>query len=251
MVVCGARPGFMRVVPETYGELSGQGGFFGQQRKVRRMSERDRPRSPLESERGRTRIKDGVVSKIAGVAAGEVEGILMGGSVSRAAGSVLGSVTGSRNPSQGISVQVGRTETAIDVTMGIEYGGNILQLAEMVRSRIAERVESLTGLRVKELNVTVSDVVFPEGVEEGRGGGLRDEDRPPAQQEVATGSLEREAAGTESIDLGAARSQAITRAGGRFRDEIRAEDTPPEEDETAELRLDDEETERRGQRREE
>ncbi len=47
--------------------------------------------SPLVSERGITNISDGVVSKIAGMAAQEVEGVHMGGSASRTAGGLLGS----------------------------------------------------------------------------------------------------------------------------------------------------------------
>src|SRR5215207_9021068 len=131
--------------------------------------------SPLESERGSTTIKDSVVSRIAGVAAGEVEGVRMGGSASRAAGGILESVTGSQSQTRGISVEVGKIETAIDVTMGIEYGRDIVRLAEEVRNKVTEQVENLTGLRVTELNVTVSDVVFPgeeEGGGEGRRGGL-------------------------------------------------------------------------------
>src|SRR5919202_4705125 len=133
--------------------------------------DRRRLRSPLESERGSTDIKDNVVSKIAGMAAAEVEGIRMGGSASRAAGGILEGVTGSRSPSRGVSAEVGRIETAIDVTMGVEYGRNILRLAERVRNKITERVENLTGLRVAELNVTVSDIIFPD--QEGRGGERR------------------------------------------------------------------------------
>jgi Asp23 family, cell envelope-related function len=53
-------------------------------------------------------------------------------------------------------------EAAIDLTMGIEYGRNILQTVEEVRSRISERVQNMTGLRVTELNVTISDIIFPE-----------------------------------------------------------------------------------------
>ncbi len=225
------------------------------------MSELDqqRPRSPLESERGSTTIKDGVVSKIAGLAAREVEGIYMGGSASRTARGLLGGVPGSQDLSRGISVEVGRVETAIDVTMEIEYGRNILQLAERVRDEITERVENLTGLRVTELNVTISDVVFPGQGRDGEGRRRSvprsrpgDEDRTQALQteEIRAGSREREAADTEPVDLGAARAEAITRAGRRFGEEtIRAEDTPPDEDATTELRLEDEETER-GERRE-
>ncbi len=219
------------------------------------MSEQDRQqrrRSPLESERGSTNIKDSVVSKIAGMAAGEVEGIRMGGSASRAATGVLEGVMGSQSQTRGVSVEVGRIEAAIDVTMGVEYGRNMLLLAERVRNRITERVENLTGLRVTELNVTIGDVVFTEGDRRER---RRDElesepgeeDRPQVgrTEEMRTGSREREAMDTEPIDLGAARSEAITRAGSSFSEETtRAEDRPPEEDQTAELRLDDEETER-------
>lgn len=213
------------------------------------MSEQDqlRLRSPLESERGSTNVKDSVVSKIAGMAAGEVKGIRMGGGASRAAGGVLESVTGSQSMSRGVSVEVGRIEAAIDVTMAVEYGRNILQLVERVRDKITERVENLTGLKVAELNVTVNDIIFP-GEEEGRRGRLgsepRDEDQTQEQRtEETAGSREREAAETESVDLGAARAEAVTRAGRRFGEEtIRAEDR--ENDETAELRLDDEETER-------
>ena len=134
------------------------------------MSESDQQRneSPLLSERGVTTISDAVVSRIAGMAAQEVEGVHMGGGASRAAGGVLGSVTGSESQTRGISVEVGRTETAIDLKMGIEYGKNILQTVEEVRRRITDRVQNMTGLRINELNVTITDITFPEKEERRR-----------------------------------------------------------------------------------
>lgn len=134
------------------------------------MSEREGQRfdSPLESERGSTTIGDGVVSRIAGMVAGEVEGVYMGGSASRTAGGVLESVTGSNSQKRGVSVEVGRTEAAIDLTMGVEYGRNIVDLVGQVRTRISQRVESLTGLRITELNVTVSDIIFHGEESEGQ-----------------------------------------------------------------------------------
>jgi uncharacterized alkaline shock family protein YloU len=195
--------------------------------------------SPLQSERGMTTINEGVVSKIAGVAAGEVEGVRMGGSASRTAGGILENVTGSQGQTRGVSVEVGRFETAIDLTMGIEYGSNILERVEEVRNRISQRVENVTGLRVTELNVTVSDVVFPgeEGGEgrreQSRGPLYEDQTRQMGTEEIEAGDRERGDKDTERIDLGASR----------------AEDRG--EDETAELRLDDDETGPRGRRREE
>src|SRR5919206_3502487 len=118
--------------------------------------------SPLLSERGATIISDTVVSSIAGMAAQEVEGVYMGGGASRTASGVLGGLTGSESKTSGISVEVGRTETAIDLKMGIEYNKNILQTVEEVRRRITDRIQSLTGLRIKELNATITDITFPE-----------------------------------------------------------------------------------------
>ena len=42
--------------------------------------ERQRQESPLKTERGSTTIQDGDVSKVAGIAAQEVDGVRMGGS---------------------------------------------------------------------------------------------------------------------------------------------------------------------------
>src|SRR5215208_295126 len=124
--------------------------------------------SPLLSDRGATIISDRVVSSIAGMAAQEVDGVHMGGGASRTAGGVLGSLTGSESKTSGISVEVGRTETAIDLKMGIEYNKNILQTVEEVRRRITDRVQSMTGLRIKELNATITDITFPEKEERRR-----------------------------------------------------------------------------------
>jgi uncharacterized alkaline shock family protein YloU len=134
------------------------------------MSEsgQQRNESPLLSDRGATTISGTVVSTIAGMAAQEVDGVHMGGGASRTAGGVLGSLTGSESRTSGISVEVGRTETAIDLKMGIEYNKNILQTVEEVRRRITDRVQSMTGLRIKELNATITDITFPEKEERRR-----------------------------------------------------------------------------------
>jgi len=52
--------------------------------------------------------------------------------------------------------------------MGIEYNKNILQTVEEVRRRITDRVQSMTGLRIKELNATITDITFPEKEERRR-----------------------------------------------------------------------------------
>lgn len=122
-------------------------------------------KSPLQTERGNTTIQDTVVSKIAGIAAQEVEGIRMGGGTSQAVSGLLGSITGgggSGSQTQGVSVEVGQEEAAADLTLTAAYGKSIPQLAEAVRRNVVNRVESLVGLRVTEVNITVSNIFFPE-----------------------------------------------------------------------------------------
>jgi uncharacterized alkaline shock family protein YloU len=124
--------------------------------------------SPLQSDRGRTTIDDAVVSKIAGVAAQEVEKVQMGGGATAAVSGFLGNVTGAvtggggGNLTSGVSVEVGEEEVAIDLTMAIEYGAQIPRTTEQVRRHVINRVENLTGLSVTEVTITVNDVQFPE-----------------------------------------------------------------------------------------
>jgi uncharacterized alkaline shock family protein YloU len=136
-------------------------------RKQRGRKQRGRQqRSPLRTERGNTTISNAVVSQVAGIAAQEVEGVQMGGGTSRAVGGVLDSVRGGSGATRGVTAEVGEEETALDLSMAVEYGRSIPQVSEAVRSNVIRRVENLVGLRVTEVNITVNDVLFPGSQEQ-------------------------------------------------------------------------------------
>jgi len=213
-------------------------------------SEERRNDSPLLSERGVTTISDTVVSQVAGMAAQEVEGVHMGGGTSRTASGVLGSITGSESKTSGISVEVGRTETAIDLKMGIEYNKNILQTVEEVRRRITDRVESITGLRIKELNATITDITFPEKEARRRlgpasptsdresdseqgGTDTTPEVRTMPTSELRPGASERETTEVEPTS----RTHAEGSSGPVPEEEVSVEGSPLEEGETTEVRV--------------
>jgi uncharacterized alkaline shock family protein YloU len=123
--------------------------------------------SPLQTDKGNTSIQDGVVAKIAGIAAQEVDGIRMGGGASQAASGLIGSLTGgSGGQTRGVAVEVGEEETAIDLIMTAEYGKSIPQLSEAVRRNVINRVENLVGLSVTEVNITVGNIFFPQEEEQ-------------------------------------------------------------------------------------
>src|SRR5919202_2329276 len=128
-----------------------------------RTQQQRRQDSPLQTERGSTQIEDSVVAKIAGIAAQEMDGVRMGGGTTQAIGGILSSVTGGvGGQSRGVTVEVGEVETAIDITLTVEYGKAIPSIAEAVRRNVINRVENLVGLRVTEVNISVNDVFFPE-----------------------------------------------------------------------------------------
>ena len=217
------------------------------------MSEsgQQRNESPLLSDRGVTIISDTVVTSIAGMAAQEVDGVHMGGGASRTAGGVLGSLTGSEGKTSGISVEVGRTEAAIDLKMGIEYDKNILQTVEEVRRRITERIQSLTGLRIKELNATITDITFPEKEERrriGSGRATRKRDEVSAE-ETATAPAQPTIPGSEpdpgtnERETTQVETSSQTETETPPEEEASVERRPTEGDETAELRPGDTRTE--------
>lgn len=125
---------------------------------------RDQQTSPLTTAEGTTTIADGVVSKIAGIAAREVVGVHdVGGGASRAFGSIRERIPGSTtNYSQGVSVEVGTEEAAVDLEIVAEYGVAISDVAQSVRRNVISSIERMTGLRVTEVNVNVNDVHLPE-----------------------------------------------------------------------------------------
>ena len=115
------------------------------------------------TDRGQTVIADVAVAKIAGVATREVPGVHdLGNGPARLTGAIRDHIPGSSTDvQQGISVEVGETEAAVDVTIVAEYGVAIHQLAAAIRKNIISAVEGMTGLKVTEVNVSVIDIHLP------------------------------------------------------------------------------------------
>jgi uncharacterized alkaline shock family protein YloU len=119
--------------------------------------------SALTTSQGKTSIADSVVSKVAGMAAREVDGVYkMGGGASRAMGSLRERVGGGPQVTSGVTVEVGETQAAIDLEIVVEYGVKIADLAQGIRRNVIGEVERMTGLQVTEVNIAVGDVHLPD-----------------------------------------------------------------------------------------
>jgi len=100
---------------------------------------------PRQTDRGATTIADQVVHKIVTVACREVAGVY---------------------PAEGpgaITVQKGERQTAVDLSVVVDYGTSIVEASRSLRRAVVEAVEHGTGLEVTEVNISVTDVRLPGG----------------------------------------------------------------------------------------
>lgn len=124
--------------------------------------------SELQTSRGNTTIADSVVQKIGGVAAREVSGVYaLGGGAARTIGAIRERIPGSsQSVGQGVAVEVGERQAAVDLDLVAEYGVSIIELSRAVRRNVISAVEGMTGLEVTEVNVAVNDVHLPSDDQE-------------------------------------------------------------------------------------
>lgn len=118
---------------------------------------------------GSIRISDDVVATIAGMAAIDTPGIAaMSGGISEG----LAKRLSGRNVQKGVSVEVGQLETAVDLRVIVLYGYRFQDVCRELQLNVREAIETMTGLRVVEVNVKVDGV------------SIRDKDEDVAEEPI-------------------------------------------------------------------
>lgn len=116
----------------------------------------------VRTDTGTTRIADSVVAKIAGLAARDIPGVFsMGTGRARRVGQLKSLIPGGGEGSaamQGVGVEVGEREAAIDLDLVTWYGQSIVEISEAVRRNVTGQVEGMTGLKVVEVNIQIDDI---------------------------------------------------------------------------------------------
>mgnify|MGYP000047234637 FL=1 len=101
------------------------------------------------------KISNDVVASIAGVAVSEVPGVYgMAGGITE--------IFGKKGLTKGIKVEVGEKETKIDVNIIVEYGARIPDVAFEIQNRVKKAVETMTGLKVANVNIHIQGINIPE-----------------------------------------------------------------------------------------
>ncbi len=110
----------------------------------------------IKTEQEGIQISNDVIAVIAGVAVSEVSGVA--GMAGGFAGGITEVLSGKKNLAKGIKVEATDTEAKIDVNIIVEYGTRIPDVAFEIQNRVKKAVESMTGLKVEEVNVHVQGV---------------------------------------------------------------------------------------------
>lgn len=106
---------------------------------------------------GKVVFAEDVVATIASLAAGDVEGVH---AMSGTAMEGLTEKFGKKSYTKGIRVEVGTEECAVDLSLIIKYGYRIQEVAKKVQQEVKNAIETMTGLRVVEVNVFVNAIFF-------------------------------------------------------------------------------------------
>ncbi len=118
----------------------------------------------IKTENDGIKISDDVVAVIAGVAVSEVAGV--SGMAGGFAGGISEVFSGKKNLAKGIKAEISENKAKIDVNIIVEYGTRIPDVAFEIQNRVKKAVESMTGLKVEEVNVHVQGVNTDTAVNE-------------------------------------------------------------------------------------
>jgi len=110
---------------------------------------------------GKTVIAPEVIGKIVGLAARDIPGVYaLGGGAARAFGAIRGAV-GATDHAQGVNVEVGEKQVAVDLTLVVEYPVALQDVADQVRDAVYRAIHNLVGMEVSEVNISINDVHIP------------------------------------------------------------------------------------------
>ena len=106
---------------------------------------------------GTVKIADDVVALIAAFAAMEVEGVS-----GMAGGLDMDTVSkgGMKRLGKTVRVEVSKEGVQADLAVDLVYGYNIPETCSKVQDRVKTSIENMTGLEVKDVNISVSGITM-------------------------------------------------------------------------------------------
>ena len=101
------------------------------------------------------KISSDAVAMYVGIAIAEIQGVY---GMSGALAGITEAISGKKNYTKGVKVDVDEKSAKIDVNIIVEYGARIPDVAFEIQTKVKKSVETMTGLKVSEVNVNVQGV---------------------------------------------------------------------------------------------
>lgn len=109
---------------------------------------------------GNVKISADVVCAIAGIAAEEIDGVA--GMYSGFAVELAEKLGGRRNPAKGVKIDMNEDTVSIDLYIVVSFGAKIPEISWKIQDNVKNNIETMTGLRVKAVNLHIEGVSFTE-----------------------------------------------------------------------------------------
>lgn len=122
--------------------------------------DKQEPTKKVDAVKGELTYEDKVIQKIIGLSLEKVDGLLAvdGGFFSNLADKIVNT----DNVANGVNVEVGKEQVAVDLNVVVEYQKNVPDLYKHIKEVVAEQVSKITDLEVVEVNVNVVDIKTKE-----------------------------------------------------------------------------------------
>lgn len=112
-----------------------------------------------QAEADTVKIANDVVATIAGIAAAEIDGVagMSGNMVSG-----ISQILGKKQLTKGVKVEIEGQSVTLDISVIVQYGKSIPQVAAAIQAAVKQAVVDMTGLNVAAVNVHVAAVQFAD-----------------------------------------------------------------------------------------
>ena len=110
-------------------------------------------------ENGAIHISEEVIASIAALAANEVEGVC---GLSANLGTDIAELLGKKNLGRGVKLSFADDMISIECYVVALYGYSVIEIAKNVQEKVTTAVESMTGTKVKSVNVDICGITLPK-----------------------------------------------------------------------------------------
>lgn len=104
---------------------------------------------------GTVHITEDVLVSIASVETNRIEGV-------NVISTGMVEIFSAKALNKDIEVNIDENNVYMTIRVSVEYGINLIKVSEEIQTRVKERIETMTGLNVNEINVIISNVIIPK-----------------------------------------------------------------------------------------